>query len=179
MLFKSVSSSQNKASDSDLLSRRQLTTDNNTLKVGKVGMTSALLLQPSSSMMPSHLLHLQRLIGNAAVNQLFMNQQVPVIQRVIIGNIDVDTNGNMATWEQEGIRYHLNVKTDPYHVTQEGISTGKKKNITKTHYFFRRKNEVCEDAVGHGGVTGSKKKFSELPKSVQQFVESHFMDLIK
>ena len=86
----------------------------------------------------------------------------------------------MATWEQGGRTYHLNVTTDPYHVTEEGWSPGKKsKAVTKTHYFFRRnERDECVDAIGKGGVPGSKKKFSDLPDAVQRFVETNFSALL-
>jgi hypothetical protein len=129
---------------------------------------------------PSDVMQLQRTIGNQVVAKILTHHtEVPVIRRDMIGGIDVDKEGRMASWVQDDVWYHLNTTTDPYHVTQEGVSKGKKKNVTKTHYFFTREgDDTCKDAIGKGGVAGSKKKFSQLPKPVQTFVETHFMDLI-
>jgi hypothetical protein len=103
-----------------------------------------------------------------------------VIQRVPIGipPIDVDKRTNMATWTQDGVTYHLNTTTDPPHVTQEGRS-GKKGESTKTHFFFEpeltRSGYKLKNAVS--GQRG-KKKFSELPKPVQDFVETNYSALL-
>ncbi|MCL5048470.1 MAG: hypothetical protein M1374_06790 [Firmicutes bacterium] len=131
------------------------------------------------TMQPVDVPSLQRTIGNARCGELIAQRQKEmVLQRVTIDNIEVDTSGRMATWQQNGTTYHLNVTTDPYHVTEEGHAKGKKNNITKTHYFFTRENDKCKNAVGTGGVSGSKKKFSDLPQVVQNFVEKNFMALI-
>lgn len=129
---------------------------------------------------PADVPRLQRAIGNRAVGGVLARVNQIAIQREMIGGIDVDKEGRMATWEQDGRTYHLNVTTDPYHVTEEGWSPGKKsKAVTKTHYFFRRNDrDECVDAIGRGGVPGSKKKFSDLPRAVQQFVETNFSALL-
>src|SRR3954471_14703629 len=96
------------------------------------------------------------------------------------GAVTVDRGGGMPTWEMGGKKYHLNLLPGDFHITEEGRDTGKKakkggSGLTKTHYFFEpiltsvKGKHVWEmkNAIGSGGVPGSKKKFSELPGSVQ------------
>jgi hypothetical protein len=104
-----------------------------------------------------------------------------LIQRVPIGNppIDVDKRTNMASWVQDRKKYHLNSTTDPPHVTQEGRSTGKKSEPTKTHFFFQA--ELTGDGYRlKNAVSGQskKKKFSDLPQPVQDFVEANYSALL-
>jgi hypothetical protein len=85
----------------------------------------------------------------------------------------------MASWEQGGKKYHLNSTTDPPHVTQEGRSSGKKSEPTKTHFFFQA--ELTGDGYRlKNAVSGQskKKKFSDLPQAVQNFVEANYSALL-
>jgi len=133
---------------------------------------------------PGDVLHLQRTIGNQAVAKL-VTQASPmvVVQRHKIGGIEVDKGGGMPSWEHGGVKYHLNMTTDPPHVTQEGRSKGKKANITKTHFFFTAELNgqgqwEFKNAIGSGGVAGSKKKFFQLPSEVSSFVQTNYEALI-
>jgi hypothetical protein len=96
--------------------------------------------------------------------------------------VKVDRGGGMPTWEMDGKRYHLNLLPDDFHITEEGRDEGKTarkggSGLTKTHYFFEavltseRGKPVwtMKNAVGSGGVPGSKKKFSQLPRRVQNW----------
>ncbi len=97
-----------------------------------------------------------------------------VVQRVLIAGIDVVASANMPQWQQGGLTYHLNMTTDPAHVTCEDYpdSTRKNKNRTsKKHFFFKGSEGTIGDAVS--GQRG-KKKFSELPPAVQDFVNSNY-----
>lgn len=119
------------------------------------------------------------LVQRAAVGSTLTTARQPLIQRVPIGGIDVDKQGRMPTWEQGGNRYHLNMATDPPHITQEGRSKGKKSGATKTHFFFRVKLGTAgwEFSNATSGQRG-KKKWEELPGEVRTFVATYYDDLL-
>ncbi len=106
-----------------------------------------------------------------------------VAQLVIINGIDVRPSGNMPTWEQGGETYHINLTTETYHVTKEGVP--------KVHYFFEGSGEEIEDKQPTEAERGSKKKvkgkkgkvktstvFSALPENVQNFVRGHWSSIL-
>ena len=103
-----------------------------------------------------------------------------VMQMTRIAGIDVTPSGSMPQWDQNGLTYHLNLTTDPPHVTCENYPVpgrGKKKaSTTKMHYFFQR----GDDGTISNAVSGQrgKKKFSDLPSAVQTFVETHYTAIL-
>lgn len=97
----------------------------------------------------------------------------PVVQRVTIDRIDVTLSGSMPQWDQNGLTYHLNLSTDPPHVTCENWPKGK--GTTKMHFFFKRQNDEIKNAVS--GQRG-KKKFSDLPAAVQTFVANNYTAIL-
>lgn len=101
-----------------------------------------------------------------------------VIQREVIDGIEVTLSGKMPQWEQGGRTYHVNLTTDPPHVTCEDYPapTRKKKNrTTKMHFFYTGGADGIKDAVS--GQRG-KKKFSDLPSAVQDFVADNYLAII-
>jgi hypothetical protein len=132
-----------------------------------------------SGLQPRDVLRVQRSAGNQAVARMVTQTQQRLIQRVPIDGVDVDKTG-MASWEWDGKKYHLNLLPDDFHITEEGRDPKKKKSpVTKTHYFFTTHlgadlKWTMKDAIGHGGVSGSKKKFSQLPESLQKWVAKNW-----
>jgi hypothetical protein len=101
-----------------------------------------------------------------------------VIQMTRIAGIDVTLSGSMPQWDQDGLTYHLNLTTDPPHVTCENwpVKRGKKTSTTKMHFFFQRSDSgVISNAVS--GQRG-KKKFSDLPQAVQTFVSNNYTAIL-
>lgn len=105
-----------------------------------------------------------------------------VIQRVRINGIDVDNRTNMPTWTQDGVTYHINITTDTFHVTEEGIP--------KIHYFFSGTGMDIEDEqptkqergasrkkVKGVGKVKTKNVFSDLPIKVQDFIKDNWVQI--
>jgi hypothetical protein len=109
----------------------------------------------------------------------FLNTANPnVIQRVQLDGIEVVKNANMPQWQQEGYTWHLNVTTDPSHITCEDWPAPIKSNknrTTKQHFFFQGEPGQFKNAVS--GQRG-KKKFTDLPTEVQQFVNKNYMAML-
>lgn len=89
----------------------------------------------------------------------------------LVGQIYVlRPKGMMPTWEQEGFRWHINLKSGDrdrvYHVTRE--------SRPKVHYFFSGTGEdiVSETAnkQEQGYQDGTKESFHDLPPDVQEFI---------
>lgn len=109
--------------------------------------------------------------------------QPAVLQRVKVGQIEVSPSGGMPTWEQGGQTYHLNLTTATSHVTREGNP--------KIHYFYEGYGESITDKQPTQAERGSKKKdkdrkkvktstvFSALPQSVQDFIRTHYAELLQ
>lgn len=131
-------------------------------------------------------LRLQRSAGNQTVARMLAQTHRRLIQRDDVGGVDVNKGGGMPSWEWGGKTYHLNTRTDPPHITEEGrdeSKAGKKGRIgaTKTHYFFRpvlNGTWQMKDAIGSGGYPGSKKKFSALPPGLQSWFETNYAALL-
>jgi hypothetical protein len=102
-----------------------------------------------------------------------------VIQRVPISGINVVASGNMPQWVQGGLTYHLNMTTDPAHITCEDWPVKLKKDkwsSTKMHFFFKGSQGSIVDAVS--GQRG-KLKFSNLPQEVQTFVNDNYDAILR
>jgi len=119
-------------------------------------------------------------IGPQAAGPLLTQADAGLIQRVLIGGIEVNKQTSMPQWEQDGLTYHINLKTGEFHITQEGRSQGKKKKgeKTKTHFFFQY------DITPRGYVFKNKasaqkgkKMWSALPGDVRTFVETNWVAL--
>jgi len=95
-----------------------------------------------------------------------------VIQRVQIARIDVTLSGKMPQWDQDGLTYHLNLTTDPPHITCENWPKDRGSGTTKMQFFFKRKDngDIVNAVSGQRG----KKKFSDLPSTVQNFVSNNY-----
>lgn len=129
------------------------------------------------------LLQLQRSIGNQAVGKILSQAAARnVIQRKLVAGIEVDQRTNMPTWTQDGITYHINLTTDTYHVTQEGIP--------KIQFFFAGTGTDIQDKrptkaeqgrskkkVG-GNTVNTKRVFSELPAAVQTFIRTNWSEIL-
>lgn len=101
---------------------------------------------------------------------------------VAIGGIMVDKRTNMPTWEQDGATYHINLTTETFHVTKEGVP--------KIQYFFKLDAGNIDDVVPTKSERGrskvkvgkevvyTKNKFSDLPAAVQQYVRTNYRALI-
>jgi hypothetical protein len=102
---------------------------------------------------------------------------------VAIGGITVDKRTNMPTWDQGGATYHINLTSETFHVTKEGVP--------KVHYFFAADGGDVEDVVPSAAERGrskvkvgkevvyTKNKFSDLPSAVQQYIRANYLALIK
>jgi hypothetical protein len=95
---------------------------------------------------------------------------------VAIGGInvtmrDAESPKFMPTWDMGKSRWHLNFTTDPSHVTRENPTP-------KQHYFFTSeitpKGRDFKNAVS--GQRG-KKKWSELPSDVRDYVSTYYDQL--
>lgn len=96
---------------------------------------------------------------------------VGIVQRVTkeVAGTTVSTteNGGYPQWDMAGYTWHINFNTDPFHVTREGSP--------KEHYFYKRAaNGTIKDAVSG---QKDKKKFSQLPKDVQNFIRDNYDSL--
>ena len=93
----------------------------------------------------------------------------------VIDGIDVDPSAGMPTWEQSGQTYHLNITTDPPHITWE--AGGK---IGKRHYFFEAVLNARTNSYDIKSKTGGKGTFmfNKLPDAVQNFIEKNYEALL-
>lgn len=123
-------------------------------------------------------LHVQRGAGNQAVARMLARQRL--LQRDDVDGVDVNRASDMPSWDYDGKTYHLNNRTDPPHITEEGRDTsrkakGGKEDTTKNHYFFTAeltaKGWTIKNAVS--GQRG-KKKFSELPAGLQAWFTKNY-----
>ena len=101
---------------------------------------------------------------------------------VPIGGIMVDKTTNMPTWDQGGATYHINLTTETFHVTKEGIP--------KIQYFFKSDAGDIDDVVPTKAERGrskvkvdkewvyTKNTFSDLPGAVQQYIRTNYLTLI-
>ncbi|PYG02170.1 hypothetical protein SAMN05216184_101640 [Georgenia satyanarayanai] len=108
-------------------------------------------------------LDLQRAAGNRAATV--------VVQRVLIAGVNVWVDGGYVHWSMNGNRYHFNFSTATPHVTLDG---------ERIHYFFTRDGLEFKDARPEKSEQGgahkkhTKKKFSELPDTVRDYVVTNF-----
>ena len=106
-----------------------------------------------------------------------------VAQRVMIGEIEVKNEGQMPTWTQDDIKYHINLTTDTYHVTKE--------TSPKVHYFYEGYGDEIKDKQPTKAERGGKSKkkvkgevvvtktvFSKLPLTVQTFIKGNYREIL-
>lgn len=106
-----------------------------------------------------------------------------VAQRVMIGDIEVKNEGQMPTWEQDNVKYHINLSTDTYHVTKE--------TSPKVHYFYEGYGDEIKDKQPTKAERGGKSKkkvkgavvvtktvFSKLPAAVQTFIKANYREIL-
>jgi hypothetical protein len=108
-----------------------------------------------------------------------------VLQRVktkTVGGITVTTDdtGGYPTWDMDDGKWHINWALgekkkgrEIYHVTKEASP--------KIHYFFSLSGSEISDEVapkGMGGAKGTKQKFSKLPNTVKQFIQTNISQLL-
>jgi hypothetical protein len=100
-----------------------------------------------------------------------------VIQRVDVGGVDVTLSGKMPQWVQGNLTYHLNLTTDPPHITCENwpVKKRKKTTTTKMHFFYKGGANGIKDAVS---AQRNKKKFSDLPSAVQIWFAANYTAIL-
>jgi hypothetical protein len=79
---------------------------------------------------------------------------------------------DMNSWDFGGETYHINLKSETYHVTKEGSP--------KKHYFFAGTGTDITDkqpTAGERGRLGAS-VFSSLPKGVQEFIKTNWDSLV-
>ena len=85
------------------------------------------------------------------------------------------TATSCISWDFDNTRYHINVSTATYHVTEEASP--------KNHFFFKGTGEEIEDKQPtpeeRGGDASTKGVFSELPEDIQEFIKANWNSLIK
>ncbi|HEX7313768.1 MAG TPA: DUF4157 domain-containing protein [Pyrinomonadaceae bacterium] len=121
--------------------------------------------------------------GGETANGKAQTAQRRVVQRVTIAGIEVENEGQMPTWEQDGVKYHINLTTDTYHVTKE--------TSPKVHYFYEGYGEDIKDKQPSKAERGGKSKkkvkgavvvtktvFSKLPAAVQTFIKGNYREIL-
>ena len=106
---------------------------------------------------------LQKIIKNKGVSSL------KVAQRKEIEGTHVVLEGGYTCFKMEGKKYHLNLAV-PKHVTCDSEA--------RMHYYFKGMEEGITDVIGPG-KKDKKRKFSQLPPSVQNFIRGNYMALIR
>jgi hypothetical protein len=94
----------------------------------------------------------------------------------VVAGTEVTFTPGYAQWDQDGDSWHINWRlgeADVYHVTKESEK--------KIHYFFTIEAGDVSDATAPKSMKGRKgtsKKFSALPRSVQDFITANVSDLM-